>query len=96
MWDAFEARTGKPVPGDLPTLLSAAREAFEKLRYSYETDVTGISYLLGDLPWLLRREILTRHPEWRHLRPRIEEHQLAPNKPDETNLSDRQEETPPG
>jgi hypothetical protein len=73
-WDAYERIIRIAVPRDLPMALKLANQAFEKLRYSYEGNIADVGYLLGgDLPWILRRVILSRRPEWAKLRPKVEE-----------------------
>lgn len=72
-WDTMEKAIGIPVPRDLPTALKLANKAFEKLRYSYEGDIHGVAYLLGDLPTILRRIVLEIHPEWARRRPVVNE-----------------------
>lgn len=80
LWDAFERETGSKISRDLPTALSRSKGAFEKLRYSYEGDVENIDYVLNELPWILKRVILARHPEWKQLRHVIQDGLLDPTK----------------
>jgi hypothetical protein len=67
-WDRIESGLGQKIFRDLPSALSAASKAFERLRYSYEGNTADVQYFLQDLPQLLGRVILERKPEWKGLR----------------------------
>ena len=67
-WDQMKLHFGEDIPRALPDALSAANQAFEKVRYSYEDELDGLRFILGDLPWVLKRVILQMCPDWRGLR----------------------------
>ena len=71
--EASTPTAGKRVPRDLPVALTCANKAFEKVRYVYEGDSADVTFVLSDVPTLLRRVILEKRPEWRNVRRRVEE-----------------------
>jgi hypothetical protein len=73
MWKKIEATFGKgeTLKRDLPSALSAASRAFEKIRYSYEEDSTETQFYISDLPRILGRVILEMKPEWGRLQRRV-------------------------
>jgi hypothetical protein len=73
MWNEMERLAGKPVPRDLPTALLVSNKSFEKVRYLYEGELDGITYVLTDMPTILRRIILHKHPEWRSASRKLQE-----------------------
>lgn len=73
LWDAIEGgSSGEKVPRSLPDSLARAHKAFERVRYVYE-GIDGVSFFLTDLPTVLKRVILRKHPEWRTVRRKVEE-----------------------
>ena len=66
-WDRFERSLGTKIARDLPSALTAASNAFERIRYSYEGGNENVQYYLQDLPQLLGRVILELRPEWKEL-----------------------------
>jgi hypothetical protein len=66
LWAMMEKTTGKPIPRDFSSLLDLSGRAFSEIRYVHE-DPTG-SFLVGDLPPVLRIVILERQPLWATLR----------------------------
>lgn len=77
LWRAIEHTTNKKVPQEFSTHLALSSRAFDQLRYSHEDD-SG-TFLLGDLPEMLRSVILERRPLWatlRHAPPTSRPHEM--------------------
>ena len=66
--EAMFVTTGERVPTDLAWYLKNGANAFVRLRYTHEDDGIGTSFMLVDLPEMLRTIVLEMKPEWRHVR----------------------------
>ena len=66
LWTFIEKETKKSIPRDLVGLLDISSKAFTQLRYAHEDD-SG-SFMVGDLPVMLRTVILEKRPLWATLR----------------------------
>ncbi|MEY9157342.1 hypothetical protein [Bradyrhizobium japonicum] len=64
MRKAVKATTGDDVPTDLAWALENGANAFTQLRYIHENNGQGTSFILGNLPDMLRLVVLELKPEW--------------------------------
>jgi len=67
IYAALRTISGKDVSTDLEWSLKNGASGFVDLRYIHELDNQGSKFVLGELPQLLREEILMLKPEWTNL-----------------------------
>jgi hypothetical protein len=66
LWQHMEQSLGKKISRDFQVLLDKSSNAFTELRYAHEEPKS--SFLVGDLPPMIRTVILERRPMWATLR----------------------------
>lgn len=64
---ALLATTGDTIPTDLAWSLKNGRSAFIRLRYVHEDDGMGTSFMLTDLPEMLRQVVVEMQPVWQFI-----------------------------